>query len=246
MSKFWVLEVWKSPPGNVDFCQNHSRSPPQPWVQLKDLQGLREFRSKNSCSFPSFFIGPWPNLSWRECDSRWPLWGSRASCRPPWPCHPLCHWSPSCRWWPRPCRDRHTSSKVPIINQLIISKHGAAIATINCKIQNIQIFVSSQINSNNTFSHSEHVFYTNSKLTWLSSCFNWGIQTPYGHMQCQNSKQNTSIISSILSENTVLSSSFIRNIYLVLTLGLFWRALTLWLSLGDFLSLLGAPQMWSI
>ena len=114
--------------------------------------------------------------------------------------------------------------KTPLKN---LSDHGAAIASNNCKTQNIKKLVSSQINSNNTFSHSEHVFYTNSKLTWLSSCFNWGIQTPYGHMQCRNSKQNTSIISSILSENTVLSSSFIRNIYLVLTLGLVWRAPTL-------------------
>ena len=72
--------------------------------------------------------------------------------------------------------------KTPLKN---LSDHGAAIASNNCKTQNIKKLVSSQINSNNTFSHSEHVFYTNSKLTWLSSCFNWGIQTPYGHMQCR-------------------------------------------------------------
>ena len=33
-----------------------------------------------------------------------------------------------------------------------------------------------------------------------------------GHAQCHNSGQNSSNISSILSEDTVLSSSFIRNI----------------------------------
>ena len=33
-----------------------------------------------------------------------------------------------------------------------------------------------------------------------------------GHMQCHNSRQNSSIISSIYSEDTMITSSFIRHI----------------------------------
>ena len=33
-----------------------------------------------------------------------------------------------------------------------------------------------------------------------------------GHMQCHNSRQNSSIISSIYSEDTMISSTFIRHI----------------------------------
>ena len=102
------------------------------------------------------FIGSLPKFSDSAPSNRRALRALRDTRRDSWPCPPRRSWPPPSGWWPGPCHYRHTSRQVPLINQQIIGEHGAAIATNNCKIQNIQ-----KLNlTETTLFHTLNMFFT--------------------------------------------------------------------------------------